>query len=291
MAFYRLSALIKKDLAWIRGDYKIVLSLLFGPVFFGLVFIIPYIIPEEYLQQEVQKGASLLYQNPKLAYLLLAITVTALMNNIYMTCEMILQEKARGTVLALLSTPLKPLEFILGKIFLSFSFSFPFFLIYLAPAVFSGEMIAPLNPLVILNLALFSGTMCLWGCIPGLFFESAANRQQAVIIPSLLLMGSLMEIIVTGDLEEVSPAFKKWRFLNPLAHTFKSLESAEWRELLIHTGFNVLFFSGFAFFCAYYTKFYFSNSREKRFSLKLFAGLCGLVGLYVLSGWLSPVLL
>jgi len=58
--------------------------------------------------------------------------------------------------------------------------------------------------------------------------------------------------------------------------------------LALHTGFNIVFFVAILLFAVFFTRFYFANNREKRFSTPLFLGLVVALSFFGASGVLSP---
>ncbi len=280
MVLYRIIALIKKDLMWCFGNRRILTTLLIGPVFSGLVLCIP--VMTRFLPELTDQSAGVTSE-----FSFFAVVFVAYMSGMSFTFSLIIQEKTKGTLLALLSTPLKPLEFAIGKLFLAFITSLLFAVIFISVDIFlNPQTMFSLNLLAFFNLILFTATICLLGCLLGIFTETELESGKVLIIPSMLIVGSAA-LLTNQQLETLYPAMQNINFFNPLFHIFEVLKYPGWRQSLFHTGFNLLFFMVFLFFTGFYVKFYFSNNREKRFSHKLFTGLICLIGIYTVSGLLS----
>lgn len=277
MTFHRVFTLIKKDLIWCRTDCKILSILLSGPLVGVFIIFMEFItrtrIPET--EQPIQL--------PDLSFF--AIVIVSYLTGTFLTLSLIIYEKTKGTLLALLMTPLKPLEFITGKLFLTFSVTLLFSLICISINIFlNPQMSFLLNPFVFLNLILFISVMCLSGCILGLFAEMEMESRILSAIPVLLF---LVPAMLLQGASIPHPSLQKWLDFVPLSHFFKIFQDLNWPVFLFYTGFNLLFLLSFTIFAVFYTKFYFSSGREKRFSLNLFWGLFGLIGLYILSGLIT----
>ena len=282
MAFSRILALIKKDMAWCFGNRRILGSLLIGPIFAGFFLWIA-------IKANVLPGLQGQGGIPDTAFFsFFAIAFMAYMTGVQFTFSLIIQEKTKGTFLPLLCTPLRPLEFIFGKLFLSFACVVFFALVFVVVDVFvNANTMFALHPYLFLNVVLFSGLMCLLGCIIGLITQTEIEAGKVMLIPTLVIMMSASLLGGGGQLQEFYPVLDKIQSFNPLLHLFYSLQDHEWRILLFNTFFNFLFFTGFLIFTVCYIRFYFAHSRTKTFSIKLLAGLFCIIGLYVVSGFVS----
>ena len=288
MAFYRILALIKKDLDWIQGNKK-----LFMYAFSAfLILFVTIIFSERFVPTPVE-GSAFAEPNQKListAIKIMFLLISVLPVGIHWTSDFILQEKTKGTFFALLTTPVRYYEFIIGKIFISFSllFSLSLAALFLDFFINKNNLISGFStvPLVILNWALFSGTLCLIGVICGLFVNNNLEQQKIIglLVMFLMISGVFTVFVDVPGMTAGFPILHKVSFFSPLFHSLQIFNATEWPKLLLHTVFNTLFFGGFLLFCYFYTRFYFSNSREKRFSIKLLLGLQGVIGLYLLSG-------
>ena len=270
MDLQRIWVVIKKDMAWIKGDFKLLGTVSIVPVFMILMF---STVSRVNITEGVNLNASLGIDISVMGMLLLICTTGCIT-----TSQLILQEKAKGTLLALLTTPLKYQEFILGKLFFTFTLSLLFAVIL---GLTSGMKDLILNPIIILNMALFIGTVCFIGCVAGIFSETELENNTVVFIALIFFTSAFM-------LKSIfSPALQVLYFIHPTSHFFEIFSTTSFQNLFIHTGFNLLFFVGFFFFSAVYIRFYFSNNREKRFSFPLFFSLCaGFIGLFILSALL-----
>lgn len=271
MDLHRIWVVIKKDIAWIKGDFKLLGTVSVIPLFLILMF--SAVSRGMNRTEGINLNASMEMDISIMGILLLICTTGCIT-----TSQLILQEKAKGTLLALLITPLKYKEFLLGKLFFTFTLSLLFAIIL---ALTSGLKDIILNPIVILNLALFVGTVCCIGCVVGIFSDTELENNAIVFIALVFFTSSFALKSI------VFPGFKVFYFIHPTSHFFEIFSVNSFQNLLIHTGFNLLFFIGFFFFSVLYIQFYFSNNREKRFSFPLFLSLCaGFIGLFILSALL-----
>lgn len=270
MDLHRVWVIIKKDVAWIKGDLKLLGTVSIVPVFMILMF---SSVSHMNLTEGINLDASMGIDISVMGILLLICTTGCIT-----TSQLILREKEKGTLLALLTTPLKYQEFLLGKLFFTFTLSLVFSIIL---ALTSGMKGLIFNPVVMLNIVLFIGTVCFIGCVAGIFSETELENNTVVFV-ALIFFTSAFILKSIG-----SPIFQIFYFLHPVSHFFEIFSETNFRSLFIHTGFNFLFFIGFFFFSTFYIRFYFSNNIEKRFSLPLFLSLCsGFIGLFVLSALL-----
>ena len=267
MDLHRVWVVIKKDMAWIKGDLKLLGTVSIVPVFMILMF---SAVSRTNITEGIHLNASLGIDISVMGMLLLICTTGCIT-----TSQLILREKEKGTLLALLTTPLKYQEFILGKLFFTFTLSLLFAVIL---ALTSGMKDFILNPVVMLNMALFTGTVCFIGCVAGIFSETELENNTVVFV-ALIFFTSAFVLKSVG-----SPVFQIFYFIHPVSHFFEIFSENNFQNLFIHTGFNLLFFIGLFFFSAVYIRFYFSNNIERRFSFPLFLSLCaGFIGLFVLS--------
>ena len=292
MAFYRIFAVIKKDLIWIKGNKKMLMYILPSFLFFFIAIIFSNSLfsilgDNEFLTKEDSRMW--------LAHLKVMLLLFALISvGILWVSELFLQEKNRGTFLALLTSPLKYQEFILAKLLFSgavISF-FPICSLFLDLLLNRNESLAYILggisfSVFIFNLALFLGFILLIGIILGLALDTNLEHQKIAGSISMLFMISFLFPIYS----KFSPNLQKLNFFSPFFHLNSSYQTKKWTEILIHTGFNSLFLASFLIFSYFYIKFYFSKGREKRFSLKFSAGLVSIAGLYFLSGLTSMFLL
>ena len=270
MDLHRIWVVIKKDMAWIKGDFKLLGTVSVVPVFMILMF---SSVSRVNMMKEINLDASVGIDISVMGMLLLICTTGCIT-----TSQLFLQEKAKGTLLALLITPLKYQEFILGKLFFTFTLSLFFAVIF---ALTNGMQDLIFNPIVILNMALFIGTVCFIGCVVGIFSDiELENNAMMFIVLVFFTSAFILKSIVSKD-------FQIFYFIHPTSHFFEIFSVNSFQNLFIHTVFNLLFFMGFFLFSVLYIQFYFSNNREKRFSFPLFFSLCaGFIGLFILSALL-----
>ncbi len=284
MAFYRIMALIKKDLAWIWSE-KSLAALIFSGAFLGGLMLAVGIIVE-------LAGLSAPSSPFVLSSLILPLFILNFATGISLTFLLFFKEKEKGTLQAMLTTPLAYLECLMGKLFLTFSVCLLFSIIFVLSFVFVLEREGFLNPLLFVNLILFSAFFCLIGGCLGVGVETLAEQKNVMGLVMLALIFPL--IFINDQLFALYPSLKKLYFFSYFSH-FKriivSFPEMSWQTALFHTGFNFLIFLAVLLFSVSYIRFYFANGREKRFSLKLFAGLGGILSVFVVSGFVSPPIL
>ena len=297
MAFYRIFALIRKDLDWIRGNKKLLMYASTSFLIFFIVIIFTDLVYSSLLEENSSAEEIKMMEMMEIIIKQMLLLVAVLPLGIFWTSDLIVQEKDKGTFLALLTTPLRYYEFVLGKLFISFSALCSLSLLALFLDFFINKksliISLSLSPFIVVNVILVSATLCLVGLICGLFVNTNLEQQKLVgfLIMCFMLLGMVGIFVDIPGVAASIPFLQKFSSFNPFFHFLQAFGVTEWPTLLMHIGFNTLFFTGFLFFSYFYTKFYFSNSREKRFSLKLLMGLGGVIGLYLLSGLVTSVLI
>ena len=291
MAFYRIFAVIKKDLLWVKGNKKMLVYILSSFLFFLTAIIFSNSLSSILGDNEfsTKENTKMLLAFIKIILLLFAVVSVSLL----WISELLLQEKNKGTFLALLTTPLKYQEFILAKFLFTGAIvlSFPIFCLFLDFLLNRNESLAySLGwfsfSFFSINLVLFLGLLFLTGIILGLALDTRLEQQRITTgISSLILMSAMLPIY-----KIISPTVQKLSYFSPTFHLIESYQTKDLLELLIHTSFNFLFLASFLIFSYFYIKFYFSKGREKRFSLKFSSGLLVIAGLYFLSGLTSMFL-
>ncbi len=285
MALYRILALLRKDIIWILSNKK---NIFYSVSIFIALFPMFGIMNLVYLKltTETDKFIYLITGFKKLLFIIAIIS-----GSIYWTGYMVLNEKTKGTFLSILTTPLKGSEFVLEKVFFSFSITFfSIFIILVFDTFTSNEAVAILSnpssaPLFALNLAFYSGFLCLMGINLALFTETEMEFKKILTIPSFFLI-CLAYMNVSRDNFP-----KEWAYalyFDPSFHFINIFNTKSWSIALLNTLFNAIYFGAFLVFSYFSVSFYFSNGREKKFSLKLSAGLAGVIGLFALSDFISP---
>ena len=288
MALFRIVALIRKDLSWCLSNRRILTTLLLGPMFGGLVFFLP-VITQSFSEMSNPTGINVpLELNEDLSNIyFIGVIFIAYMTGLVFTSSLILQEKTKGTFLPLLTTPLKPSEFVVGKLFIAFCSAFLFTLLSIGVASYFGVQTGLIiNGFSILNLAFFMAGLCFFGCLIGFFIEEDLEQGKVLLIPSLVIMGSAA-LLVNKPLSEAYPLIQQFYSFNPLRRIFEVLQSPGSSYPWWSTLFNFLFFIALFIIASHYVKFYFSTSREKRSTSLLFTGFLGVFGIYILSS-LAP---
>lgn len=292
MVLYRTLALLRKDFIWASTNKS---QLVFANFLFFIVFLIFLSINLVFFTIDLFKPQVQEFDSLISLFKRVLIYINASSIGINLGADLISTEKIKGTLLSLLTTPLKYYEFVLAKLIFSFSFSFLSSLILvlidlfmIKDASYSVSNFSSL-PFVVLNIAFCSGFFCLIGCCIGLFARTAIDLKQIIIFIVFFLY--FMPINVTfSDLDNTTlyGSEKIPFFFDPAFHFLQVFNAKDLSIILIHTAFNALYFFSFFVFNYFYLRFYFSNSKEKRFSLNLFFGLAGVISLFVLSGFISP---
>ena len=248
----RVLALLKKDLFWAKSNLKL-LAVMTAPLFLTVVFSI--------LDKESTFGFTM-------SFLIAFI-------GIFSTSYLVIEEKQKGTLLSLLTTPLQSYELLLGK----FLFNLILCLFFALFAIFLNQRFDLLgNPLVFLNLILFAGTTCFVGYVLGIFFKK--EQEMSILAPALMLFFCSGDIAYkASQTGTIFPFFADYHFLQLLREVPVSTE-----RMLIHSLFNLLYFSIALAMASLYTRFYFSNSRERRWSPILLYSTVAFMGALVLSG-------
>ena len=255
MSWSRIQAVLVKDFHWALNNLKL-LGVMILPVVFTLIF------------SRLPDGALLGF----------SIVFIGSFIGVFTTSYLIIEEKNRGTILALLTTPLNGWELMLSKFLFSLILTL---LLILFAIVMNSEYGMLANPILLLNICLFSGLTCFMGCVLGLFCK---NEQELGIISPIILflfiMGDLIEKISKhGSYIAYFPEFHMVQFIkNP---------SMEFMDSLYHSGFSLGLFFVWFLMAGFYTNFYFANHNEKRFSWVLPFGFSCFIGLLVFSGTLG----
>ncbi len=226
--------IIKKEFIWLLANGRVLLSSVLTPFAFlyGLVI----------MPLEQTAGIK--------TFMMVIFSITYF--GVLFTSSSIIREKERGTLLALLITPLRGMEWVLGIFFTSLIMSLSMCLV---SACLSGIDLL-FQPFIILNIALVAGTLCFLGIIIGLFSENQRESGQYSLPIYLLFCGTAF----------FSSSYISWLPDYHLAMLLTEGEGLSFWKNLYHTTFNLTFFLVSLKAASQYSLFYFSNNREKRYS-------------------------
>lgn len=236
ISLVRTLTLFRKDVLWSLANIKL-LAVMVLPVIFLVIF----------------SG------NPR--SLLFSLIFSNVFIGLFSTSYLVIEEKNKGTLLALMTSPLTGFEVLMGK----FLFNLALCLIFSALSfLFHRNIMDFLSPMILVNIAFFAGTTCFLGFLMGLFFKN--EQEMSVIAPFLMFLFSLGDpLSMTSSLAHINTFFPEY-------HLIEILKGARGRMLLLHTLWNFLLFASVLFCAVRYTQFYFLNNRERRFHWSL-AGL------------------
>ena len=240
MSLDRVLIIIRKEFIWLFSNKKILSNYILVP---SLVLFLLIFIPEG----DTNKKVSILILFPMTYF------------GVFLSSSLIIWEKERGTLLALLITPLRGLEWVFGIFFTSFIISLLFVLI--GGWFLSGFDIF-FDLFSLLNTFLVGGTLCFIGIIIGLFSENLKEAGQYNFLVYLLFLGEEFFYLF------LSP-YAPWL---PDYHISQLLINGESLPLLkktYHTAFNLIFFLVSLGVANRYSLFYFTNNCEKRYSHQL----------------------
>jgi ABC-2 type transport system permease protein len=234
----RIFTVYKKDIYWVLGNFKL-LGIMLVPVLFIVLF------------SKAGKGA---------LFPFIMVFINAFVG-IFSTSYLIIEEKNKGTLLSLLTTPLKSYELLLAKFL--FNLTLCLLISTLAIAI-NQRWDLLLSPMALINVVLYAGLTCFFGCIVGVFFK---NEQEMSVVAPLLMFFFLF-----GDLMgKTSANFAGFMAFFPDYHITQVIKNPVSGEvsLMSHTVFNFIYFALALIMATLYTQFYFSNHRETRFSKTL----------------------
>ncbi len=248
----RVLTVVKKDLAWASGNLKL-LGVMVLPLFVVVFF--------SRFDATATFGFSLIFVNAFVG--------------IFSTSYLVIEEKNKGTLLALLTSPLTGSELLLGKFLFNLILCSFFSLLVI---LLNNRMDLFLQPLALLNIFLFAGTTCFVGFVTGVFFKN--EQEMSVLAPFLMVL------FCFGDAAEKVSDKNNIHAFFPDFHVARSVLDIpmSFGDLWGHTLFSLcMFFVAFGM-ATFYTQFYFSNNREKRFSNRLVGFVVAFVGVLIGSG-------
>jgi len=255
--FRRSFAIFRKDITWSFQNLKIL-----------VIMIMPLLLMVFF--NKIDSGGVTLY---------FSVNFTIAFVGIFMTSLLIIEEKRSGMLLTLLTTPLRSYELLIGKFLFALSLCLFFTIINFSLA---HKLNLLINIPILLNLVLFCGTCCFYGYLLGLICEN--EQELGVIAPIPLLIfasGSIFTKLFKNSLASMmSPDYHFSTILRKFEHLTN-------RELIFHTSFNSLYFISALIAVTAYTNFYFSNNREKRFSIKMVTLILLALSLFPLSGFIG----
>ncbi len=244
----RTLTLFKKDILWSMANLKLLAVMILPVVFLVLLS-----------RDEKTFVFSIIFVNVFIG--------------LFSTSYLVIEEKNKGTLLALMTSPLQSIEVLLGKFLFNLMLCMGFSLL----GIFLNQRFDLLaQPLVLVNILFFAGTTCFIGFIMGLFFKN--EQEMSVIAPLLMFIFSLGDLV--GKVSS-TPAIKGYF---PDFHLAQVLNHLPLPQTLWHTLWNFSFFTLFLLSASFYAQFYFSNSRERRFSSILFFTIAGFLVLNICSG-------
>ena len=149
ISFSRVFTIVKKDLAWARSNPKL-LGIMILPVFVVVFF--------SRFDAAATFGFSLVFVNAFVG--------------IFSTSYLVIEEKNKGTLLSLLTSPLTGPELLLGKFLFNLLLCGSFSLLVI---LVNQRFDLLTQPLALLVILLFAGTTCFVGFLTGVFFK---NEQE-----------------------------------------------------------------------------------------------------------------
>ncbi len=248
----RVFTVVRKDMVWAKNNQKL-LWLMLLPVIVTVFF------------SQFDSAATFTFS---------LIFVNAFVG-IFSTSYSIIEEKNRGTLLALLTTPLTSLELLLGKFLYNLILCGLFSVLVI---LFNKRFDLLAQPLALLNIILFAGTTCFIGFILGVFFKN--EQAMSVLSPFLMLLfcagDSLQKTALNYKIQVFLPDYQLVKILKDVPIGYSTFLEASFYSL-------ALFVISLAM-AGTYTKFYFSNSRETLFSKQLIGFVFLFMGVLVFSG-------
>lgn len=243
----RIVTVYKKDVYWVLGNFKL-LGIMLMPILFIIFF------------SQTGKGA---------LFSFIMVFINAFIG-IFSTSYLIIEEKNKGTLLSLLTTPLKSFELLLAKFLFNLTLCL---LISILAIVVNSRLDLLVSLFALINLALYAGLTCFVGCVVGMFFKN--EQEMSIVAPILMFFFIFGEIVAkTASGSVFFPFFPDYHITqvikNPVSFDINYLP---------HTLFNLLYFLIALVSATLYTQFYFSNNRETRVS----KALIGMMGVFAIA--------
>ncbi len=243
----RIVTVYKKDVYWVLGNFKL-LGIMLMPILFIIFF------------SQTGKGA---------LFSFIMVFINAFIG-IFSTSYLIIEEKNKGTLLSLLTTPLKSFELLLAKFLFNLTLCL---LISILAILVNNRLDLLVSPFALINLALYAGLTCFVGCVVGMFFK---NEQEMSIVAPILMF-----FFIFGDIVAKTSSGSAFFPFFPDYHITQVIKNPVTSDInyLPHTFFNLLYFLIALVTATLYTQFYFSNNRETRVSKTLI----GMMGVFVIA--------
>lgn len=197
---------------------------------------------------------------------------------LFLTSYLVIEEKNKDTLLALLTTPLTALELLIGKV----SFNLVLCLLFsVFSIVINKRFDLFLNAPALIALFLLASTCCFCGFLLGIFCRN--EQELSILGPFVLLIFGL------GDAFQKIPGPMALHPFFPDYHLAQNLKAFAmgWGKQLYHLSFSFLYFFIAIVGVSQYTQFYFSNNREKRVSRSLLVFIFLFLTTFLLSGLLT----
>ena len=209
MDFYRIIAIIRKDLMWFFSNRQ-----MWGTPFLAIFLVTGLVGFELFLEDEDVGFSKINFSFYFLLSWMVGLGLTSLITT---------QENIDGTFRVLLTTPLKPLEFFIGKSFLPFFLSFLLCLIVACINLFFNNYTAHLSFLTLFNILLMNILFCIFGCIWGSLSKTLmAYRQWAAMITFLLMPLAFIPTFASiPDYQFIKP----YLYFNPLSHFINVIDN------------------------------------------------------------------
>lgn len=252
---YRVRAVVSKDFYWAKSNSKL-LGITLMPALMNIFF--------------AKVGGASTFA--------IGLSFSISFLGVFLTSFLLMEEKRKGTLKALLTTPLTNAELLLGKFIFTFSLCM---LIACFSVAINERFDILLDPLAMINIAIFSATTCFVGFIQGLFFKN--EQEMSVAAPVIMVLFVIGSAIEESTGSEAAAFFPDYHFI----HALNSSEISSF-EIYFHSLFSLAIALAAFVFAVSFARFYFSNNEEKRFSSKLFIGFIAFLSVFLISGLLSP---
>ena len=207
----RILIIIRKEFIWLFANKKILVNYVLLPflILFSVVF-----MPLEETERRIS----------------IAILFPITYFGVFFSSFLIIREKEKRTLLALLITPLQGVEWVLGVFLTGLIMSLSF---CLTGGILLSRFDVFFELFTVLNIILLAGTLCFIGMISGLFSESQKESGQYNFLIYLLFLGGAFFSFSSYD---------PWLPDYHLTQLLIKDESLSFLEKTYHTAFNFIFF-------------------------------------------------
>lgn len=249
----RIAAVFLKDLVWVWGNKRLFVVMVLPLIIALLQLFIPWPGILWYVMSFLSAFVGLMF-----------------------TSAMMVEEKRRGTLVALLISPLRPVELLIAKILFSFLVCFVFSLFALG---ISHQLSLLAQPAMLAMLLLHSSMLCFYGWMIGLFCK---NEQEAAAISPVVIFLFLIDYgLIVGRSRALAYSLPHFHFQS-MCMKFGNLSI---HQITWHLACSALYFTLALGLAAYYTGFFFSNSRERRISPTMIALVGLLIAAHLITGF------